>query len=404
MTRYFYFMGAHLAFDLPVLHRPHGKRPVILQIIPELGPGGAEQGCVDMAAAIIAAGGLSLVASHGGSKARLHELARAKAVHVDLPVHSKNPFVIWRNIARIEKLIRDYQVDIVHVRSRAPAWSARAACARTGAYFMTTCHAPYNTQNKFKHRYNSAIAAGARVIAISEYVANYLRTTYGVSDDRIRLVHRGVALDRFSPAAVTPDRLIKMSEAWRIPDGATVILLPGRLTRWKGQHVLIDALSKIDRPDLFTVFIGSDQGRHGYTQELHDHIRRANLEGRVRIVDHTDDMPAAYMAAHIVVSASTDPEGFGRIATEGQAMGRIVIATNHGGSCETIIDGVTGYLVTPGNADDLARGIKTALSLDINSRAQMGNHAMHHIAQNFSRENMIAQTISIYNELLGIRR
>lgn len=397
-------MGADLASNSPVLHRPHGKRPVILQIIPELGPGGAEQGCVDMAAAIVAAGGVSLVASHGGSKSRLHELARAKAVHIDLPVHSKNPFVIWRNAARLEKIIQDHQVDVVHVRSRAPAWSARLACARTGAHFMTTCHAPYNTQNKFKHHYNSAIAAGSRVIAISDYVANYLRTTYGVSDDRIRLVHRGVALDRFSPAAVTPDRLIKMTEAWRVPDGATVILLPGRLTRWKGQHVLIDALSKINRPDLFTVFIGSDQGRHDYTQELHDHIRRANLEGRVRIVDHTDDMPAAYMAAHIVVSASTDPEGFGRIATEGQAMGRIVIATNHGGSCETIIDGVTGYLVAPADVDDLARGIEMALALDMGARAQMGSNGMHHVAQNFSREKMIAETIAVYNELLSMHR
>lgn len=383
-----------------LLQRRHGRKPVILQIIPELGPGGAEQGCVDVAGAITAAGGVALVASHGGSKTRMHELSRGGAKHIDVPVDSKNPFTMWRNTKRIEKLIRDYQVDIVHVRSRAPAWSARAACHHTGTHFMTTCHAPYNIQNDWKRRYNSVIASGERVIAISEYVADYLRREYHTGVGRIRTIHRGVSLDRFHPACVTPDRLIKITNEWRVPDGATVVLLPGRLTRWKGQHVLIDAMAQIDHPDLFAVLMGSDQGRSDYTAELHNHIRTCGLEGRVRIAAHCDDMPAAYMAAHIVVSASIEPEGFGRIAIEGQAMGRLVIATNHGGSRETIIDNVTGWLVEPGSADDMARALRNALALDIAGRATLGTNGMMHVAQNFTRDKMMEQTIAVYNELL----
>lgn len=386
------------------LVRIRGKKPVILQVIPELGPGGAEQGCVDMAWAIQAAGGRAIVASHGGIKSRLHELARAGGVHIDLPVHSKNPFTMWANIKRLQRVIHDHNVDIVHARSRAPAWSALEACNRTGVHFMTTCHAPYNTENALKRKYNSAIAQGERVIAISEYVADYLHREFRLGPDRIRIIHRGVALDRFHPTSVTPDRVIKITNEWRVPDGATVVLLPGRLTRWKGQHVLIDAIRQIDNPDVFAVLLGSDQGRKDYTTELHNKIRDYGLEGRVRIVDHSDDMPAAYMASHIVVSASIEPEGFGRIAIEGQAMGRVVIATNHGGSRETVVDNATGWLVKPDDAGDLARTLSNALALDLNERATLGTNGMMHVAQYFTREHMMNETLKVYNELLSERK
>ena len=241
-------------------------QPVIMQIIPELGAGGAEQGCIDMAGAITAAGAKAIVVSNGG--ARIHELERAGATHINLPVHSKNPLVILRNIGRLRKLIERHNVSIVHVRSRAPAWSALYACRGTRARFLTTCHAPYNVTSELKRRYNSVIAQGELVIAISHYVADYLQKEYNTPASKIRVIHRGTALERFHPTAVTPERLITQSRLWRIPDGANIIMLPGRLTRWKGHHVLIDAMGQImaqhPKKDIFCVLLGSDQGRTEY--------------------------------------------------------------------------------------------------------------------------------------------
>jgi glycosyltransferase involved in cell wall biosynthesis len=371
-----------------------------MQIIPELGPGGAEQGCVDMAQAITLGGGTAIVVSNGGRKNHLHELARAGAAHINLPVHSKNPWVMWKNISRIKHLIREHHVDIVHVRSRAPAWSARSACKRTDAHFMTTCHAPYKTENRWKRWYNGIMASGERVIAISAFVADYLRKNYHISDDRIRLIHRSVAIEKFHPSMVTPDRMIKVANEWRIPDGATIVLLVGRLTRWKGQHVLIDAIAKTENPDLFAILAGPDQGRSDYTNELNQHIRDCGLESRVRIVQNNNDLPAAYLMSHIVVSASIEPEGFGRVAIEGQAMGRLVIATDHGGSRETVIDGVTGWLVPPGDSDALADTINRIMKLSPEDQAIIGLNAMMNVAHNFSREKMMNETLRVYNELL----
>jgi glycosyltransferase involved in cell wall biosynthesis len=382
------------------LARPQGRAPVILQILPALESGGAEQGCIDIAQAIRAAGGKAIVASQGGTKARLQELARTQATHIDLPVASKNLWVIWRNIGRIRRVIRMHGVDVVHVRSRAPAWSAYFACRREHVPMMTTCHAPYNARSRLKRFYNSIMAAGVYVIAVSEYVAGYMRDQFKTPDAKIRVIHRSIDLAKFHPSLVTPDRMMRMSEAWRIPDGATVILLPGRLTRWKGQKVLIEAIGMLGNPDVVAVCIGSDQGRKGYTQELHKLIKSKNLDGQVRLVDHTTDMPAACMAAHVVVSTSIEPEGFGRIAIEGQAMGRLVIASSHGGSKETIIDGKTGWLVPPNDPGALARALHDALALSIDQRAKIGQAAMAHMAQNFSREKMMDATLAVYNEIL----
>lgn len=377
------------------------KDPVVMQIIPELGAGGAEQGCIDIAAALMEAGAKAIIVSHGG--ARVHELARSGALHINLPVHSKNPLVMWRNIASLRRLIRTHGVDIVHARSRAPAWSAWRACQGTEARFMTTCHAPYNTANNVKKFYNSSIAKGERVIAISGYVAQYLRDKFSLDERTIRVIHRGIALEKFHPTAVTPERMIKLNREWRLPDGASIIMMPGRLTRWKGHHVLIDAMAQLKRQDVFCVLIGSDQGRSEYRQELEDAIRSKGLEGQIRIVDHCNDMPSAYMMANVVVSASTDPEGFGRIPVEAQAMGRPVVATDHGGARETIRRGETGWLVPPGDAPALANAISEALSLTPPQRAVLATRAMAHVAENFTRERMAYETLNVYAELLEAR-
>lgn len=369
-----------------------------MQIIPELGPGGAEQGCIDIAAALTTAQAQAIVVSNGG--ARVHELARVGAIHIDMPVHSKNPAVIWKNIKRLRRLIERYNVDIVHVRSRAPAWSAWRAVQGTNAHFMTTCHAPYNIGNEAKRFYNSGITRGERVIAISEYVAEYMRENYRINPHRIRVIPRGIALEKFHPTAVTPVRMISLAKDWRVPDGANIVMLPGRLTRWKGHHVLIDAMEKLARKDLFCVIIGSDQGRSQYRKELEDAIQSKGLAGHVRLVDHCNDMPAAYMLSTVVVSASTDPEGFGRVPVESQAMGRPVIATDHGGARETILRGQTGWLVPPGRADDLAVAIEEALALTATQRAILATRAMAHVAENFTREQMADKTLNVYAELL----
>ncbi len=374
------------------------QSPVIMQVIPELGPGGAEQGCIDIAAELVKAGSQAIVVSHGGS--RVHELARIGAIHVDLPVHSKNPFVMWQNIARLKHLIEKYNVDIVHARSRAPAWSAMKACEKTDAKYMTTCHAPYNINGKAKRFYNSAIAKGERVIAISNHVAQYLVDNYKIDPRNIRLVHRGIALEKFHPNAIRPAQLIKISAQWRIPDGANIVMLPGRLTRWKGHHVLIEAMAKLKRDDIFCVLIGSDQGRNEYRAELEDSIKEKKLDGQIRIIDHCDDMPAAYMLSAVIVSASTDPEGFGRVPIEAQAMGRPIIATDHGGAQETIVRNQTGWLIPPNDSDALKQAIDEALSLTESQRAILATRAMNHVALNFTKEKMADETLNVYAELL----
>ncbi len=374
------------------------SQPVIMQIIPELGAGGAEQGCIDIAAEIVKAGAKAIVVSNGGY--RVSELARSGAIHIDMPVHSKNPLIMWKNIARLRKIIKRHNVGIVHARSRAPAWSAWKACKNTDAHFMTTCHAPYNISGEAKRRYNSSIANGELIIAISDYVAQYLMDNYSVEPERIRTIHRGIAIERFHPTAVTPERMIDLAKQWRVPDGANIIMLPGRLTRWKGHHILIDAIAKLNRDDVFCVIIGSDQGRSEYKKELEETIEEKNLGAQMRIVDQCDDMPAAYMLSTVVVSASTDPEGFGRIPVEAQAMGRPIIASDHGGARETILRGETGWHVPPADPDALAQAIDEALSLDPTQRAILATKSMAHVAQNFTKDIMADKTLGVYAELL----
>lgn len=375
------------------------KQPVIMQVIPNLGAGGAEQGCIDMAAAQVKAGARAIIVSNGGP--RVHELARYGVEHIQLPVHSKNPITLWRNIGRLNAIIRKQKVDIVHARSRAPAWSCYKAVQGTSAHFMTTCHAPYNISGEAKRFYNSAIAKGERVIAISHYVAQYLIDNYKIDADKIRVIHRGIALEKFHPGAVSPGQMIKITQQWRVPDGMSVVMLPGRLTRWKGHHVLIEAMAKLERSDVFCVLIGDDQGRSEYRAELEAAIAAHQLGGHIRLIDHCNDMPAAYMLSTVVVSASTDPEGFGRVPVEAQAMGRPIIATDHGGAQETILRGETGWLVPPGDVDALVKALKEALSLDANQRAILAAREMEHVAQYFSKEWMVEQTLGVYAELLN---
>jgi len=374
--------------------------PVILQIVPALNSGGVEQGVIDINAAITRAGGKSIVVSSGGL--RVHEIAKGGGTHIEMPVNSKNPLVMAANVGRLRKLIREMNVDVVHACSRAPAWSAGRAVIGTNARYVTSCHAAHKVGGMLKRAYNASIAKGGRVIAVSHFLADYLEQNYKVDPNVVRVIHRGVALEKFHPNSVTPDRLIKVSQQMRIPEGAAVVMLPARISRIKGHMFLLDAISALGKKDLFCLFLGSDIGTENYRKELEAYIDSKGLAGSCRIITNCDDMPAAYMISTVVVCPSLMPEGFGRVPIEAQAMGRPVIATDHGGTRETILRDETGWLVAPGDVDALTRSLHEAISLDARGRAMLATRGMSHVAQHFTNEQMCEGTLDVYAELLGV--
>src|SRR5437763_325326 len=374
-----------------------GRPPAVLQVLPSLVSGGVERGTVELAGALTEAGWTAYVASAGGPMEG--PLARTGATHIRLPLASKNPLLIRRNAKALIEIVRRNRIDIVHARSRAPAWSAWSAARATRRHFVTTFHNAYPADLPLKHRYNSVMARGERVIAISQFVGEHAARTYGVGADRLRIVPRGVDLAQFDPERVSGERVIALARQLRVPDDAAVVMLPGRLTRWKGGLEFIEAIARLGRRDLCCVLLGAEQ-RRGFRRELETKIERLGLVGMFRIVEDCRDMPAAYLLAEVVVSASTDPEGFGRIIVEAQAMGRPVIATDHGGARETIEPGRTGWLVPPRDPAALAGAIAAALALDPAGRDALGRRSRAHVDAGYTRELMCARTIAVYEELL----
>lgn len=376
------------------------KSPVILQVLPRLETGGVERGTLEIASAVKEAGWTPIVVSGGGRM--VVDLNRMGVEHVVMPVYSKNPFVIRKNAERLAALIREKRVDVIHARSRAPAWSAKRAAEKTGIPFITTFHGAYNMGPfRLKRRYNRVMAEGNPVIAVSDFIKRHIMENYGVPEERIRLIHRGVDTDRFDAQKVKPDRMIALAKKWRVPEDVPVVMLPGRLTRWKGQSVMLDALARTEHKNLRCLFVGSDQGRSHYRRELEKKIKKLGLEGVVQMVDHCSEMEVAYMLTDIAVSASTDPEAFGRVVPEAQAMGRIVIGTNHGGATETIIDGVTGFLVPPGDPDALAKALDRALSMTTEERDRMAKNSIERVRSEFSKALMCSKTLDVYKEAVN---
>ncbi len=374
------------------------RPPVVLQVLPALGGGGVERGTIEMAQAVALHGGIALVASAGGRLAPAVE--RAGGRNIVLPLAAKRPWTIWRNAARLERLIRAEQVDIVHARSRAPAWSAWLAARRTGAHFLTTYHAPYAEDFPGKREYNAVMARGERVIAISRFVAEEIARRHAVPPGRIRVIHRGVDPAVFDPARVSFHRIGRLAQAWRVPLEHEAIVLPARLTRWKGQAVLIEALARLPRQDATVVLVGADQGRRGYARELATLADRLGVADRVRMVGDCEDMPAALALASVVVNASTAPEGFGRVIVEAQAMARPVVASDHGGAAETIQHGATGWRVPPGDPAALAATLDAVLALTPIERAVFGARARAAVEQHFTVRAMQDATLAVYAELL----
>lgn len=387
-------------------NRPDGAAgapaPNVLQVLPALASGGVERGTIEIAGAVVAAGGTAVVASSGGPMER--DLERAGATHVTLPVDRKGPLAVGPNARRLADLVRKYDIDVIHARSRAPAWAARRAARRTGRAFVTTFHGTYNFKTPIKKLYNAIMTKGDRVIAISEFIADHIRRHYKIDPDRLTVVPRGVDLALFDPSVVPGARVIKLSEEWRLPDGVPVVMLPGRLTRWKGQRLLLEALTRIDRRDFIAVLVGDEGGRVAYRAELEGFVNKNGLQSVVRFAGHSADMPAAFMLADVVVSASTDPEAFGRVVVEAQAMGRPVIAPDHGGGRETVRNGETGWLFRPGDPVALAGALERALDIDPPTRQRMADAAIENVKQHYSKELMCARTLEIYREVVRSKR
>jgi glycosyltransferase involved in cell wall biosynthesis len=377
-----------------------GKAPTVMQILPALRSGGVERGTVDVAKALVSAGWNAIVVSAGGPM--VHELNRVGATHIELPIGAKNPLKWRANFDQLVDLTYKHNVDILHARSRAPAWIGWRAARKRSLPFVTTFHGRYGDSSPLKKIYNAVMSRGDRVIAISHYIAGEVTRRYDVGPDRLRVIPRGVDISLHDPDRVSAERMIKLTNDWRLPDGVPVIMLPGRVTRWKGHELLIDALARLSGAPFHCLMVGTYEGKEGFKAKLEARLAKLGLTPHVHFVGNCADMPAAYKLADVVVSASLDPEPFGRVIIEAQAMGRPVVASNHGGAAESMLDGETGWLVQPADAQALADGIRKALDMSEDDRARLSEIAIEHIRTHFSREDMCARTLAVYCEVLGL--
>ena len=377
---------------------PH-RRPTVLQVVPRLKIGGAERVTVDLARALVEAGGDVVVAAEDGPLAP--ELLRAGASHIEMPVASKSPLTMCMNAARLARLIHEKSVDLVHVHSRAPAWSARRATRRMAVPLVTTFHAQYSFGSEVKKRYNGVMARGDRVIAVSDAVARHVRTNYRVGDERLRRIHNGVDVVRFDPAAIAFDRVTALAAQWHLPDGVPVVMFPGRLARRKAHHVMIQAMAEL-ASDAICVMVGVGIGREKRRRGIERNIADRGLQDRVILIDSCDDMPAAYRLADVVVSASTESEGLPLVLIEAQAMGVPVVTTTDSGATEAVEHGVTGWHVPPGDPGAIARALRTALSLDTDARVRHAAIARAHVVERFTRSAMCRATLDVYRELVNL--
>lgn len=383
----------------------NSKKMVIMQVLPELNSGGVERGTVDIANFLVKSGHTSIVVSAGG---KLEVFLNKEVRHIKMNVDSKNPFMIFLNIYRIKRLIKKNKVDILHVRSRAPAWSCYYAVKNTKTKLLNTFHGTHSLNligkknSNLKKKYNEIMLKGDKIIAVSNFIKNYLKENYPETFDekKVEVVHRGADLNIFDPAKIAREAKVNLIKKWQIPEDKKLIMLPGRITAWKGHEFLIDALKLLNRDDYLCLFVGDFSNKGDYKKRLEQKITSSNLEGKVRFVGSTNAMAAAYSIFDVIISASTQPEAFGRIAIEAQAMKKVIIATNIGGSIETIIDGQTGFLVDVTNPLHLAQKIDEILSKKHEDREKIGEVARKNVIENFSNDLMCQRTLKIYQNLI----
>lgn len=383
-----------------------GHNLTILQVTPALNAGGVERTTLEIAQAISRAGGLALVASAGG---RLEpDLKAAGGELIRLPLATKNPLTAISNAFKLAAIIRKRGVDVVHARSRAPAWSAYIAAKLTNRPFVTTFHGIYNARSAPKRFYNSIMARGDVVIANSEYTREHVLYHFRAKPERVVAIPRGADLSVFDPRVLKAEDVAAQRAAWGVAvgDARCVVIAPARLTRWKGQLVLIEAAAEVlkRRPgSLRVIFAGDAQGRVSYVNSMQAAIERGGLGEAVSIVGHLSDMALALAAADVAVFPVTEPEAFGRGAVEAQAMGVPVIASNLGGFTETIVEGETGFLVPPGSAPSLAAALERMIDGTHAARAEMGRNGMQRARALYSTATLQAATMAVYQRVLGER-
>ena len=378
----------------------------VLQVIPKLGYGGAETGCYDIAHYLPENNCESFIVTSGGELLKFVDKKKVKVI--TLPVHSKNPLLIIFNSLALIGIILFHNISIIHARSRAPAWSCLLASKLTGRKFVTTFHGTYNFNNNFKKFYNSVMVRSNLIIAGSNFIFSHIKEKYSNyldAEKKLRVIFRGINVDYFDPTTKMEEDEKKLLNKWEIKKDKKIILLPGRLTSWKGQEVFIEAINLVNIDlgyEAFKVVIlGNDQGRDLYKKKLIRLAEQYRMKNQIRFIDHCKDMALAYKVSDIVVSASIEPEAFGRVAVEAQSMEKPIIASNIGGSNETIIDEKTGFLFESGNAKSLSQKILKVLNLDETLLKSVGAEGRKNIIQKFNVEKMCFSTYSEYKRIIN---
>ena len=377
----------------------------ILQVIPKFGYGGAETGCYDLAHFLFEKNCKSFVATSGGPLIKFVKKDKVKIFK--LPVHSKNPVIMLVNIFLLSLIVLIYNIDIVHARSRAPAWSCLVVCFLTRRKFVTTFHGTYNFSSYLKKFYNSVMIRSNLIIAGSNFIFAHINENYSKflnSKNKLMVIFRGINLDYFSKKNISIGKKNKLSAEWAINPEKITILLPGRLTAWKGQEMFIESVNILkedfNKSNFQVIILGSDQGRNVYTKKLHNLVQRYQLNNQIKFISHCKDMPNAYDLANIVVSSSIEPEAFGRVAVEAQAMEKPIIASDLGGSKETIVNRKSGILFKSGDPRELAKEINNLMELDKEALYSIGNEGRKNVAKKFDVEKMCQTTFNEYQKLL----
>ena len=378
----------------------------VLQVIPKLGYGGAETGCFDIAHYLPENNCGSCIVTSGGDLLKFINKDKVKVIK--LPVQSKNPLIIFFNFLALIGIILFNNISIVHARSRAPAWSCLFAAKITGRKFVTTFHGTYNFKSKLKKFYNSVMVRSDLIIAGSNFIFSHIKQNYSKYLDakkKLLVIFRGINVDYFDPSTKLDVDEIKLLKKWQIEKDKKIILLPGRLTEWKGQEVFLDAINLVNielgYEAFYAVILGSDQGRDLYKKKLIRLTEQHRMTNQIKFIDHCKDMALAYKVSDIVVSASIEPEAFGRVAVEAQSMEKPIIASNIGGSNETVVDEKTGFLFESNNAKSLSQKILKTLFLDEVSIKSMGIEGRKNIIKKFNVEKMCFSTYSEYKRILN---
>ena len=368
----------------------------IIQVLPALNQGGVERGSIEIASALQKAGIPNYVISAGGKM--VPELERLGVEHITLPADTKNPFKIWLNAKKMAQIFKEKNAGLIHVRSRAPAWSVKLASQKTGIPFIASYHGVYGIKPPVKKLYNQVMLQGKKVIAVSNHVKKHILDNYKCSEDKIIVIHRGADVEKFNPDLVSVEQINALKQQYQIPLDKPVITLVGRLTNWKGQKVLLKACTKMRHQDFVCLFVGSDQGRTEYHKELEQMAQ--NLKQQVIFVEACQEMPTLYAASDVVVAPSLEPEAFGRVITEAQAMKRIVVAAAHGGACESIQDGVSGFLTPVGDENALANALDKILDMPIEEKTKLQEGAHTSVQKNFTIQKMCDKTLALYKTFL----